>query len=57
VRVVGTMRDARAPLLGFGASDCDCRSHLYFFKCCPSRITFERALESLGKRHPLVEES
>jgi Uri superfamily endonuclease len=55
-RVVRTMRDARAPLLGFGASDCNCRSHLYFFKRCPSRTRFQRALESLAKRHPPVEE-
>jgi Uri superfamily endonuclease len=55
-RVVRTMRDARAPLLEFGASDCNCRSHLYFFKRCPSRTRFQRALESLAKRHPPVEE-
>jgi Uri superfamily endonuclease len=55
-RVVRTMRDARAPLLEFGAYDCNCRSHLYFFKRCPSRTRFQRALESLAKRHPPVEE-
>jgi Uri superfamily endonuclease len=55
-RVVRTMRHARAPLLAFGASDCDCRSHLYFFQRCPSRISFQRGLESLAKRHPQVEE-
>ena len=54
--VVQTMRGARAPLLGFGASDCDCRSHLYFFKRCPSRISFQRGMKSLVKRHSRVEE-
>jgi Uri superfamily endonuclease len=39
-RVVQTMRGARAPILGFGASDCDCRSHLYFFERCLARISF-----------------
>jgi Uri superfamily endonuclease len=55
-RVVRTMRDASAPLLGFGASDCHCRSHLYFFRRCPSRISFQRGLESLVKRHPPLKE-
>jgi Uri superfamily endonuclease len=54
--VMWTMRGVKVPLLGFGASDCDCRSHLYFFKRCPSRISFRRGLESMAKRHPLVEE-
>jgi Uri superfamily endonuclease len=52
-RAVQTMSDAKGPLLGFGASDCDCRSHLYFFKHWPSRISFQRGL---GRRHPPVEE-
>jgi Uri superfamily endonuclease len=55
-RVLRTVRDARAPLLGFGASDCDCHSHLYFFKHCPSRISFHRGLGILRKRQPPVEE-
>ncbi len=55
-RVVQTMRGAKIPLLGFGASDCDCRSHLYFFKRCQSRVSFQRGLEFLVKRHPPVEE-
>ena len=53
-RVIQTMRGAKVPLLGFGASDCDCWSHLYFFKRCPSRISFQRGLESLVKRRPPV---
>ena len=55
-RAMLTMRGAKVALLGFGASDCDCRSHIYFFRRCPSRISFQRALESLAKRHPPVEE-
>jgi Uri superfamily endonuclease len=48
-RAMLTMRGARVPLPGFGASDCNCRSHLYFFNRCPSRMTFQRGL---GRRHP-----
>jgi Uri superfamily endonuclease len=55
-RAVRTMRGANIPLLGFGASDCECRSHLYFFKRCPSGISFQRGLESLVMQHPRVEE-
>jgi hypothetical protein len=32
------------------------RSHLDVFKRCPSRISFQRSLESLVKRHAPVEE-
>ena len=55
-RMVQTMRGAKIPLRGFGASDCHCRSHLYFFKRCQSRVRFQRGLEFLVKRHPPVEE-
>ena len=33
------MKDALVPLPGFGASDCFCPSHLYFFKHPPTRLT------------------
>ena len=55
-RVMRTVRGALIPLFGFGASDCDCRSHLYFFKLCPSRISFQQGLESFAKRYPGIEE-
>jgi len=29
------VKDTRVPFPGFGASDCSCPSHLYFFKRCP----------------------
>jgi Uri superfamily endonuclease len=50
------VKSSMVPFPGFGASDCDCRSHLYFFKRCPSRISFHRGLESSVRRHPPVEE-
>ncbi len=34
------VRGATIPLPGFGASDCGCQSHLYFFKRCPRQTRF-----------------
>ena len=55
-RAAQRMSGAKIPLFGFGASDCDCRSHFYFFKGFPLRISFRRGLESLLNRHPPIEE-
>ena len=55
-RAMQMVSGAKIALFGFGASDCDCRSHLYLFKRCPSRISFQRGLGFLGKGHPPVEE-
>ena len=30
------MPGASVPMVGFGASDCDCESHLFYFKDCPA---------------------
>jgi len=32
--VMGTVSRAKIPLRGFGASDCNCQSHLYFLQHC-----------------------
>lgn len=40
-RAMHAMTGARIPLAGFGASDCRCPSHLYFFKRCPRRDCFQ----------------
>ncbi len=37
-RKLGMQLGASIPLTGFGSSDCNCESHLYFFPNCPSRI-------------------
>lgn len=47
-------RGAAVPLARFGASDCQCESHLYFFKGRPSRAAFDRSLRTIDRRHPLV---
>ena len=39
-RAMQKLTDATIPLPRFGASDCGCQSHLYFFKDCPSQIDF-----------------
>ena len=45
--LVGKGRGASQPFPGFGASDCDCRSHLYRFSKSPSFPGFRRRLYSL----------
>jgi Uri superfamily endonuclease len=45
-RLLGRMRGARVPAIGFGASDCRCASHLFFFEKRPSRNAFERRLRT-----------
>jgi Uri superfamily endonuclease len=38
---------ATIPLAGFGSSDCDCESHLFFFRERPSRRSFVERLKRL----------
>jgi Uri superfamily endonuclease len=40
-RAMLKMKDVTIPLPGFGASDCSCPSHLYFFKDRPRRTNFQ----------------
>ena len=47
-KAVGGMPGALVPLPGFGSSDCECQSHLFFFKGMPPRNTF--AGVSVGKQ-------
>ena len=51
---LGTLPGASIPLAGFGASDCACESHLYFFKGRPSRAAFARSLRAFDRSHPPV---
>src|SRR5271157_4554008 len=39
-RALRKVKEATIPFPGFGASDCTCPSHLYFFKRCPTKICF-----------------
>ncbi len=40
-RAMQKLKSATIPLAGFGASDCSCPSHLYFFKDRPRQTNFE----------------
>lgn len=40
-RKLGMQPGASIPLAGFGSTDCNCESHLYFFPNCPSRLRAE----------------
>ena len=51
---ISLMRGASIPLAGFGASDCACESHLYFFKGLPARRVFAPSLRTMDSRHPPV---
>ena len=51
---LGLQRGASIPLDGFGASDCGCETHLYFFESPPSRAAFARRLGLPVSSHPAV---
>jgi len=40
-RAMLKVKDASIPVPGYGASDCSCPSHLYFFKRCPQPTNFQ----------------
>ena len=45
-RIMALMPDAEVPMRGFGSSDCDCRTHLFWFAHSPSVGTFRRRVKS-----------
>ena len=50
-KVHAQTRGACMPLPGFGASDCRCPSHLFFYKSKPSGRYFSRRIHAHFKRH------
>jgi Uri superfamily endonuclease len=48
------MRGASLAMAGFGASDCACRSHLYFFKTRPALSAFRNKVQSSFRGHGRV---
>jgi Uri superfamily endonuclease len=52
--VVQHLYAAVMPLRRFGASDCACASHLYFFPTRPSWSAFRRRLRHTRRDHPLL---
>jgi Uri superfamily endonuclease len=49
--VLAAFRSATIPLSGFGASDCRCHSHLYFFELPPSNVRFRRHSHAVLNPH------
>lgn len=45
-KVMARMPGAEMPLPGFGSSDCDCQTHLFWFAHSPSIGTFRRRVKS-----------
>ena len=42
------------PLKGFGASDCNCKSHLFFFKLKPSLENFQKLIREFYPEHDII---
>ena len=53
--VFANLRGAALPLAGFGASDCACIAHLYFFPRQPRLDTFRRRIRAAIPNHGRVE--
>lgn len=49
--VMGRLRGGVVPMTGFGASDCDCRSHLFFFEKPPSYRAFRQRVRDTITGH------
>ena len=49
--VLASISGAAIPLSGFGASDCRCKSHLYFFSFRPSGAGFQRRVHAALNPH------
>ena len=52
--IFANMSGAAVPLPGFGASDCACLTHLYFFSRQPRLDTFRRRLRAAVPQHSRV---
>jgi Uri superfamily endonuclease len=44
---MAALRGASVPMAGFGSSDCDCETHLFFFDKRPARESFNRQLRKM----------
>ena len=53
--VLGNMQGASIPLPGFGASDCKCIAHLYFFPRQPRLDIFRRRIRAGLPNHSHIE--
>ncbi len=53
-KTIASTRGASVPLSGFGASDCRCKSHLFYFDTVPSGRSFRRNLSARYKKQGKV---
>lgn len=49
-RLIGSLPGASIPLARFGASDCGCPSHLFYFETCPSRVALDASRGRRGQQ-------
>lgn len=54
VDVLNSIRRSAIPLSGFGASDCCCKSHLYFFHSRPFAAGFRRQIRASLNFHSRI---
>ena len=54
-KCLGMLPGASIPLAGFGASDCACDSHPFFFGAARHGPPFARSLRTFERRHPPVQ--
>ena len=51
---LASARESTIPFPGFGSSDCNCLSHLFYFKSKPTIASFRRRLHAKIKDHEKV---
>ena len=52
--ILANAKGVTVPVPGFGSSDCNCKSHLYFYKSKPSVDYFRRRLRAKIEDHERV---
>ena len=53
-KTIASTRGASVPLSGFGASDCRCNSHLFYFNTKPSVKSFRQSLLTTDEKGGIV---
>lgn len=53
-KFLSSMRGVSVPMRGFGASDCGCEAHLFFFESCAMRGRIRDALSAQGASATVV---
>jgi Uri superfamily endonuclease len=53
-KTIASTRGATIPIIGFGSSDCRCKSHLFFYTSRPSGQSFRRRIQADTNNHGKV---